>query len=80
MQIEEMLSGANIGLAIKVLRNDNNHSQERASQLLGCDRSWISKIESGENNNISFEFFLRLCVVYDRTPSLMCDLMGIKIH
>jgi len=52
---------------LRVLRKYNNKALKEVSEELGIDSSYLSRLERGENKNVSFEKIYNLASYYDVT-------------
>lgn len=58
-----------IGEKVKHLRNKNNLSNNKLSQLSGVARGYLHELEVGKYNNPTIEVVCKLCVVLNVTPN-----------
>ena len=52
---------------IKKIRIDNNLSQEKFAEKLGCSREYISRLEN-YHEKPSLSMLLDICVIFDVSP------------
>jgi transcriptional regulator with XRE-family HTH domain len=58
-------SEVTLGFRVKFLRKKKGFSQAKFSRLVGLNRSFLSKIESNKDDNITFSTIKKICYGLD---------------
>lgn len=64
-----------LGKEIKRLRLERGYTQSQLGEMLGVQKSAVQKYEKGTVKNLKGETIIRLCEIFDISPSVLFDAM-----
>ncbi|MFL0250629.1 helix-turn-helix domain-containing protein [Clostridium neuense] len=68
------MEGKNFGLILKKVRQDRGLSMSDLEKAIGISSAYISRLENQNRDNISLQYFVKLCKIFKLSSTLIWEL------